>query len=505
VKTDVENLSTTRVKIVVEIPFDELQADLQEAYRTIASQVNVPGFRKGKVPARIIDQRFGRGTVLSEVANAVIPRTYDQVIAESDLVPLGQPKVEVTKLEDGDLMEFVAEVDVRPEFELPPLEGIAVQVDAVEVDEAAVAEELLNLRKRFASLTDVTRPAAEGDVVVVDVAATDPSGQPVEPFSAKGLNYEVGSGGAIEGFDEAVTGAEAGEERSFEHIPAEGDFAGTPLTLAVTVTAVRERELPAADDDFAELASQFDTMAELEDDLRRNLSRQRLFQQGSEARAKVRQAYLDLIQIDLPDQLIADQLEEHFADGHGDEAHRAEHEAELRENLKATLVLDKLAEEREVGVEEGELTQWLITQASRYGMSPDQFANALVSGGQVQSAIGEVRRAKALSLVVEAATITDSNGEPVDLDAISRELSGVVEEIVEEVIEEELEDEIDEAIDEAADLIAEAVAEALEDAVEEAEAEAFVTGLEEAVEQAQAESAAEAIDAERRGPEATDR
>ena len=183
-KTDVENLSTTRVKIVVEIPFDELADDLSSAYRSIASQVTVPGFRKGKVPPRVIDQRFGRGAVLSEVANAVIPRTYDKVIEEQEIIPLGQPKVEVTKLEDGDLLEFVAEVDVRPEFELPDLSSIAVQVDAVAVEDDAVAEELLNLRKRFASFTDVDRGATEGDVILVDVAAEDADGTPAEAYTA---------------------------------------------------------------------------------------------------------------------------------------------------------------------------------------------------------------------------------------------------------------------------------------------------------------------------------
>jgi trigger factor len=454
VKTDVENLSTTRVKIVVEIPFDELAEDLQNAYRSIGAQVNVPGFRKGKVPSRIIDQRFGRGTVLSEVANAVIPRTYEKVVTDEEIIPLGQPKIEVTKLEDGDLMEFVAEVDVRPDFELPDPSAIEVQVDAIAVADDAVAEELEELRKRFASFTDVTRGAAEGDVILVDVAAADADGNPVEAFAAADMSYEVGSGGAVEGFDEAVAGAVAEEVRTFEHIPAEGDQAGTALTVAVTVKGVRERELPAADDDFAQLASEFDTIEELRDDLRERLRRTKLFELGADARTKVRDAYLDSVEMDLPDGIIEEQLTEHFSDGHGDDDHRAETEAELRTNLKANLVLDKLAEERDVRVEEAELSQWLLTQAQRYGMSPDQFAKALVDAGQVQGAVGEVRRAKALSLVVEAAAITDSEGNAVDLDEIARLLSG----------EPEIE-ELDAELDEDADLDAELdAAEAEEDA-----------------------------------------
>ena len=471
-KTDVENLSSTRVKIVVEIPFEELADDLRNAYRSIASQANVPGFRKGKVPPRIIDQRFGRGTVLSEVANAVIPRTYDQVVAEQELVPLGQPKVEVTKLEDGDFLEFVAEVDVRPDFDLPDLSSVVVEVAGVAADEDAVAQELLDLRKRFASYTDVDRGAADGDVILVDVVAADADGNPAPAYSAESLSYEVGSGGAVEGFDEAVTGAVAGEVRTFEHIPAEGEFAGQPLTMTVTVAQVRQRELPEADDDFAAMASQFDTLADLEADLRERVRQQALFEQGASARAKVREAFLDLVAMDLPEQLIADQLEEHFADGHGDDEHRAEHEAELRTNLKANLVLDKLADQEDLGVEESELTQWLISQASRYGMAPDQFANALVQGGQVQSAIAEVRRAKALSLVVEAATITDPDGNPVDLDEIARLLSGGPEIELLEAEEDDAEDE-----DEAAEGTGEAEAADAADAAEGA-ADASAEGTE---------------------------
>lgn len=467
-KTDVENLSTTRVKIVVEIPFDELAEDLRNAYRSIASQVNVPGFRKGKVPSRIIDQRFGRGTVLSEVANAVIPRTYDKVIQEQEIIPLGQPKVEVTKLEDGDLLEFVAEVDVRPDFELTDPGTIEVQVDAVTIDDDAVAEELLGLRQRFASFTDVERGAAEGDVILVDVAAADADGEPVAAYAAADMSYEVGSGGAVEGFDEAVTGAQADEVRTFEHIPAEGEYAGKPLSVAVTVKAVRERELPEADDDFALLASEFDTIEELQEDLRERLRRAKLFELGADARTKVRDAYLASIEMDLPEGIIEEQLAEHFSDGHGDDDHRSETETELRSSLKANLILDKLAEERDVRVEEAELSQWLIAQAQRYGMGPDQFAKALVDAGQVQGAVAEVRRAKALSLVVEAASITDGEGNPIDLDEIARLLSGepLIEELDAEVDEDEDLDEALAAADEAAGAAAAVEAEV------EAEAEA---------------------------------
>ncbi len=309
-------------------------------------------------------------------------------------------------------------------------------------------------------------------MILVDVAAEDAEGNTAEPYSATGMSYEVGSGGAVEGFDEAVSGALADEVRTFEHIPAEGEFADKRLTVSVTVKAVREQELPQADDDFAQLASEFDTIEELEADLRERVRRSGLLELGAAARNAVRDAFLELVDMDVPEGLINDQLEEHFADGHGDDGHRAETEAELRATLKANLVLDKLAEEQDVRVEEAELTQWLISQASRYGMSPDDFAKALVDAGQVQTAIADVRRAKALSVVVDAATITDSEGNTVDLDEIARLLSGeaAIMEAIEEA-EAEAEVEVVEEAQEIADEAADAEAQEIADAEAEADAE----------------------------------
>lgn len=422
-KSDIENLSTTRVKMTVELDFDELSDDLTNAYREIAKQVNVPGFRKGRVPNRVIDQRFGRGSVLSEVMNAVIPRTYEQIIIDNEIVPLGQPDVEVTKIEDGDVVEFTAELDVRPDFDIPAFDAIAVEVEAIAEEDEAVAEQLEQLRTRFASYNPVERPAANGDVLLVDVQATR-DGEEVEEFSAEALSYELGSGGAVEGFDEAVEGAEAAEIRTFEHIPAEGDHAGETISVSVTVTAVRERVLPEADDDFAVMASEFDTIDELRADLEEKAGRMGLMRQSQQAREKIHEALLDLVEFDLPEGPITEQIDQHFADGHGDDEHREETEKELRTNLKSQLLLDKIAEDAEIQADESQLTQWLFAQAPRYGMQPDELAKALVENGQVEMAIADVRRGQALSLVVEAATVTDEAGQAVDLEELNRLING---------------------------------------------------------------------------------
>jgi trigger factor len=473
VKTDVENLSATRVKIVVEVPFEELAEDLQAAYRTIGAQVNVPGFRKGKVPSRIIDQRFGRGAVLSEVANSVIPRTYRQVVEEREFVPLSEPDVEVTRLEDGEVMEFVAEVDIRPEFDLPALDTIAVEVEAATVGEELVTDELEALRKRFASYRPVERPAQDGDVVLIDVVAKDAEGQDVPAYSAEALSFEVGGDEPIEGFNDLLRGAEAGAELALQHTATQGPDEGKELDIAVTLTAVRERDLPELDDEFAGLASEFDTLEELKEDLRTRAGRYKLMEQGQAVRTAVLDALLDAVAMELPENLIDKQLQEHFHDGHGDDSHRAETEAELRKNLKTQLVLDKLAESEELGVTEQELSQWLLSQAPRYGMSADDFANALVEAGQVQMALSEVRRSKALSLVMENATITDSDGETVDLDEISRQLTmASIMDQISELQPQGDEDELDEdEFDEELEELEEAVEELLEDLDEDADDE----------------------------------
>jgi trigger factor len=423
VKTDVENLSATRVKIVVEVPFEELAEDLKNAYRTIGSQVNVPGFRKGKVPTRIIDQRFGRGAVLSEVANAVIPREYQRVVEDRALVPLSQPDVEVTKLEDGEVMEFVAEVDIRPDFEVPPLDSIAVQVAAPKQGEDLVEGEIDALRKRFASFNPVERAAQDGDVVLVDVAAVDAEGAEAPAYGASALSFEVGSTEPVEGFNDALRGALSGAELSLAHTPSEGPDAGKELAITISVTAVRERILPDLDDDFAALASEFDTLDELKDDLRRRAGRYQLLEQGQAVRTAVLDALLEAVEVEVPENLVANQLQEHFQDGHGDDEHRAQTEAELRKNLKTQFVLDKISETEALGVSEAELSQWLMSQASNYGMTPDDFARALVEAGQVQMALQEVRRGKALSLVIENAAVTDSEGNPVDMEELGRQLT----------------------------------------------------------------------------------
>jgi trigger factor len=455
VKSTVENLSETRVKLMVEIPFGDLEDSIKQAYRSIASSVNVPGFRRGKVPARIIDQRFGRGVVLEEVVNKEVPKAYDDAVRENELRPLGQPDVEVTQIEDGELIAFTAEVDVTPEFDLPDFDGIEVEVSDSVVSDEDVEEQVEQLRKRFATVTPVERAAQEGDLVLVDVSG-ELDGEQVEDFAGAALTFEVGAEGVIDGFAEAVTGASDGDTVTFEHTPDEGPYEGKSVTITVEVKGVRERTLPDADDEFAQLASEFDTMDELREDIKVKLQGNRLVEQGYEAREKVAEKLLELVDFPLPEAFLAAQIQEHFHDGHGDDEHRAEVEENTRTSLKTQLILDKIADSEKLGVDQAELIQWLVQQAPRYGMSADQFASALAEANQVGTAMADVRRGKALALVLQRAKVTDASGNVVDLTKLD-ESAEVVEE-AEEIVEEA------EALEEAEEIVEEA--EALEEAEE---------------------------------------
>ena len=422
-KSDVETLSPTRVKLTVDIPFEELAPHLDAAYKRIAAQITVPGFRKGKVPPRVIDQRFGRAVVLEEAVNEAVPAAFDAAVKENELKPLGTPDFDVKELNDGENLAFTVEVDVRPEFTLPDLEGFTVEVDSAEPSDEDVAEQVDALRTRFATLTDVERAAQDGDVLLVDLAGAC-EGAEVEDLNASALSFEVGGKEEpLPGFDDAVRGAVADDVRTFSFPAEAGEYAGKDIDVTVTVQKVRERELPAADDDFALMASEFDTMDELTDDIRTRLTRMKRLEQGVQARQRLHDALVGSVDFPLPESLVARELEEHFHDGHGDEEHRAEFETEARGRIKSAIILDRIAEENELPVSQEELSAWLMQQAPRYGMTPDQFANELVRAGQVNMAVTEVRRAKALAFVMDKARIVDAAGAEVDLDALNADLA----------------------------------------------------------------------------------
>lgn len=438
-KSAVETLEPTRVRLTVEVPFDELRPSLDSAYKRIAQQVALPGFRKGKVPPRLIDQRFGRGVVLEEAVNEALPRFYSQAVRDNDVHVLGQPEVDVTQFADGEQLTFTAEVDVRPEVTLPDYDGIEVTVDPATVAEEDVEGQLRLLAERFGTLNGVDRPAADGDFVSLDLTATV-DGQEIDAASGRGLSYQVGSGALLPGLDDAVTGLAAGESATFTTVLVGGDFAGKEAEVTATVTAVKERSLPELDDEFAQLASEFDTIAELRDSIRDRLVQVRRFTQGEQARDRVLEALLERVQVPLPERVVEEELRlrrqsldaqleeaemslEDFLshEGQTEEEFTADLVARTRQAITAQFVLEAVARKEQVAVAEGELTEHLLRRALQARTSPDVYAQQVVEAGQVPLLVNEVTRGKALALLLERAVVTDTAGNRVDLDELLKD------------------------------------------------------------------------------------
>jgi len=413
-KIDIERLSETAVKLSVHLDYVDFEPAIKQAYRAVAEKINIKGFRKGKVPEQVIDNQVGRAYVVQEALNDAISSAYEKAVRDNELKPVGQPDVEVTELEDRSHITFTAEVEVRPDFEVPEYSSVKVEVDAVVVDDDAVNEQLESLQKRFSNYTAVDRAAADGDVLLVDIAGTY-EGEPVADLTANALSYELGTDGILPGFDEAVLGASKDDVRTFEFTPEAGEYEGKSVSIAVTVKNVRERSLPALDDEFAQLASEFDTLEELRADLADKVMRMKRIEQGYQARDRIQDVLLSMIDVPLPEKFLNRDIDEHFKDNHGDEAHRQEYIDGQRRSLKAQFILDKIAENEKLSVSEAELSTWLMQQAPRYGMTPQEFADALVQSGGVQMALADVRRVKALEVVLQSANVVDSNGNVVDL------------------------------------------------------------------------------------------
>nr|WP_280220283.1 trigger factor [Nocardia neocaledoniensis] len=432
VKSTVEQLSPTRVRINVEVPFEELKPDFDKAYKALAQQVRIPGFRPGKAPAKLIETRVGRGAVLEQVVNDALPARYAEAVQATEVKVIGQPEIEITKIEDGDELAFTAEVDVRPEIALPDYSGLEVTVDSFTVEDADIEQQLTSLRQRFGTLTGVERAVQDGDFVSIDLSATV-DGEDVPEAATTGLSHEVGSGQLIEGLDEAVTGLKAGESAEFTSTLVAGEHAGKEAVITVTVQSVKERELPEADDEFAQLASEFDTIDELKEDLKGRVERSKKVEQAGQIRDKVLDTLLETVEVPLPEAVVKAEVDAVLHDAvHGfdhDEAKlaealeaqgssREEFDKDTQEaaekSVKTQLLLDAIAEAEGTQVGQQELTERILFQAQRYGMSPEQFIQQVQQAGQLGAVFADVRRGKALAGVVGQVKVTDSDGNVVD-------------------------------------------------------------------------------------------
>lgn len=465
-KSAVENLDPTRVKLSVEVSYDELAASIEHAYEHIAKDVSIPGFRKGKVPPRIIDQRIGFGAVIEHAVNDALPNFYRDAVTESGISPLGQPEVEVTgiPLEKKGELTFTAEVDVRPDFTLPELSDISIEVDSLEVSDDEIDERVEVMRQRFGTLQGVDRAAADTDFVVLDLTAVI-EGDEVDTVS--GVSYQIGSGNMLEGLDEAVTGLSVGESTTFTAPLAGGDRAGEQAEVTVTITAVKEQDLPELDDDFAQLASEFDTLAELTEDLRTQAAAGKVNEQAVQARDRLLDALLEAVDFPVPNGVVEAEIHRHLEGENRleDDEHREEVRIEATDALRRQLLLDSLAESVKVRVNQEELIDFLVRTAQQYRVDPNEFITNADKTGQIPVFVGELARNKSLAIALRKVTVKDADGNAVDLTPFigSDDLDEVVDAQGEAALEELA------AVDGAADN--ESVIEEIAVEVEEAAAE----------------------------------
>jgi trigger factor len=420
-KSTIENLTPTRIKVQVEVPFSELKPSLDAAYQKIASQISVPGFRKGKVPTQVIDQRVGRPAVLQEAINEAVPKAYAEALKDKKVYPIGRPKVEVDELKENEELKFSAEVDVRPDFETPKYKGLKLQVEKARDLGEDVKKQLEDLRGRFSTLSAVERAVKDQDVVLLDITGTKDDVQ-VNEYSGQALAYTVGSNGLVPGADEVLIGTKAEQKVKLDFAPEDGPFKDQQISLDITVNSVNEKVLPDADDDFAKMASEFDTLEELKKDLEEKVKQSRIIEQTYMAREKAGDALIALMtKVPLPENAIESEFEEHFKDGHGDDVHKEEFKVGSRRSMQSQFVLDKIAEDENIGVSDADLSEWITQNALKYQMAPQTFADALVRSGEITLVMGEIRRSKALTLVVKEADVTDADGNKVDVASVLKE------------------------------------------------------------------------------------
>lgn len=431
-KSTVEQLSPTRVRLNVEVPFAELEPDFDRAFKQLAKQIRLPGFRPGKAPRKLLEARVGRGAVLEQVVNDALPGRYSQAVSETDVKPLGQPEIDITKLEDGQELVFTAEVDVRPEITLPDLSALKITVDPVVVADEDVEKELETLRARFGTLTGVERPVQTGDFVSIDLSATV-DGNDVPEAKTDGLSHEVGSGQLIDGLDDALVGMATGETKTFSTKLVAGPHAGHDAEVTVTVGSVKVRELPEADDEFAQLASEFDTIGELRENLTEQVTRYKSIQQAEQIRDAAIETLLEQTEVPLPESIVQAQVDEtvhqaiHGLDHNEDRlaellaeqgSSREEFDADARSNaekaVKTQLLMDTVADDLDIQVGQNDISDRLMLMSRQYGIEPQQLIQLLQQNNQLPAMFADVRRGLAVAAVVEAATVTDSDGAVID-------------------------------------------------------------------------------------------
>ncbi len=440
--TTIEETDKHTVKMTVEVPTDRVGKDLDAAYRRVAQQVKVPGFRKGKAPRQVIDAQVGRDAVVAEFLEDAVPVYYREAIREYELAPITDPDISLEPIEEGKPLVFTATVEVRPRLQLEESEyrGIRVERPSTEVTDAEIDEVLDRLRDRFAELEPVSRPAKEGDYAVIDLRASI-HGQEIPEATRPDYLYEVGSGAFVDDLDKDLAGKRAGEILKFNATLPErfGERAGQEVSFQVLVKEVKAKRLPAADDAFAKTASEFDTLAELRDGLREQLGQNKERAADAAVRDRALEALIDKVDVDLPDTLVDEETEHRVrhaqeraeaagltlqqildAQGLDELRFRADARSHALRAIKADLVLEAVARREEIQVSAEEIGGEIAALASSLGRDPKDVAKQLERTGQVVTLAGDIIRSKALDSIVEHADIV-SEGEPRAADQASEQ------------------------------------------------------------------------------------
>jgi trigger factor len=419
VKTTVERLNPTRVKLTITVDEAGFKPALEKAYETVSSQVNIPGFRKGKVPATILDQRVGKDAIIAQAVNDGLDDFYREALIKENLKPLSTPQADIKSApnaqEPTNELVVELEVEVRPEFKLPEYKGLKVKVDAVKIAKMDIESELDALRARFGTLKTVDRPAKNGDFTSIDLSAAI-GGTQID--TAKDISYEIGSGQLLDGIDEALETLTAGETTTFRSKLVGGDQAGSEAEVTVTLNAVKERELPKADDAFAQLASEFDTIAELKADIEKKLEQNFVRKQILQARDQIVDQLVEKAKIPVSDEAVKREVDHHLEnEGKAmDDPHRVEVLEETEKNFRVQLLLDAVVDAEAIKVEDQELIEYLAFQSRNYGMDPNEFIKQVANGGQVPMFVDELSRRKAVDALVAHAEITDAKGNKVSVE-----------------------------------------------------------------------------------------
>ena len=421
-KISVRNLEPTKVKLTVTVEPEELNPYLDAARKEIAKQVNVPGFRKGHVPGKIIDQRIGFAAVAGEAVNDAVPELYSKALDEKKIRPMAQPEFDVQDVpqsaNDETKLKFTATVERRPDIELPEIDGLEIAISKPEVKDEDVDKRLETLRQRFGTLVGVDRPAAKGDFANIDLTA-EIDGETVD--SQEGVSYELGSNTMLDGLDEALDGLSAGEETTFEGTLEAGEHEGQKATVKVKVNSVKAEELPELNDEFASEASEFDTLDELKADIRKAAAQDAEGRQATEARDAFIAKLQEGLEIPVPKGVKANMVEEQLkgmtpAPEKATKEQKAQAEETVEKDLRDQMVLDALAEKLDVQVSQSDVFNFLASIAQQYGMDPNNFIQAIIKNGQLGSAVQEVGRSKGLLAGMRAVKFT-ADGEVVDLSA----------------------------------------------------------------------------------------